>query len=1622
MEALIEDQRELQGRMSRTVANVKKVGAARRTGPMLASAIVALNKKWDRFEERHDQLRRSHWEALKVHDYHLSSVIDVAEGVYLDQRAELLKMQEDLTADRVVDRPPRTVVPAPPRTTLPKIEIPKFSGRFEEWPSFRDLFQTLIVEDIALANVTKLHYLKVGVKGEAASLINGFSTTEDNFARAWDALSGFYDNQRLLVRSAYAAYTSLPKLRTESAEGLRKLFLSMTSTVGSLASIGRPIHSSEDLFVFTTVEMLDPISRREWEASIGDSSDTPSYATLKKFLEKQLHTLEAVKVERARPETKSGDRSSKPVRSHLAKTAQTKAERDRCALCHRDHFVMLCEAFKKKTPKERRTFVVQAGLCWNCLGRHRVADCLSTRTCTVCSGKHHTALHESTEPGTGASAVVADRTDATASCHFAEGRRTVLLATARIALRDHFGNEHHVRALIDQGSDASMVTEALVQRLRLPRERSSTAIFGVGGRQCDTARGVVTLRMTPRCGGSEISCRAIVLPRITVYAGLASTVARDWPHLRGIPLADPDFMSADPTDILLGADAYATILRSGVRRGSLRDPIAQETIFGWIVSGPVGSAIAPSTAVALHCGTDDSLAALIRGFWEQAETTPAAGAASPEDLKCEEHYARTHRRKANGRYSVRLPCADDLFNLEPTRALALRMLHCMERRFSRDASLSAKYSAFMREYEELGHMTRVCEAEAPAAVCYLPHHGVLKGEGPDSKLRVVFNGSAALGGGKSLNKKLFTGPNLLPALSDVLLRWRRHRVVFTADIEKMYRQIEVHRADRDLQRILWRADRDSPVVTFRLNTVTYGLACAPFLAIRTLQQLAEDEERRYPLGAAVLRRDTYVDDVLAGGDSVDEAAAALRDVRALCMAGGFPLKKWAASNEELLREVPMGDLSRPGVRSWSPQDCHTALGLQWHPAPDVFSFRVRTLPTDVVTKRTVVSQSARLFDPMGWLAPATIRAKTFIQGLWLRGLDWDSPLADNDRDRWCSFVRDLGALEEVRMPRWMRLSGLREVEIHGFADASERAYAAVVYFRTRGNGESSWTVALVAAKTKVSPLKQVSLPRLELCAAVLLVRLVAHVKGLLALQPKSIILWSDSTVTLGWIRRHPSRWTTYVANRVSEIQLTLPEARWLHVAGAENPADCASRGVSPSELVHSSLWWRGPAWLSTDTSLGAGDEETVAEEDLPEARKAVHAAVAASEVEEPEWITNFSSLSRLTRVVAWCLRWRRGDRVRAESLGLSAEELRGAMLAVVRCVQAALLPREVQLVASGAALSRSHWGHRLSPFLDSQGVLRVGGRLRHSLLSYDEKHPAILPRSSHLGTLLISFCHTRALHGGVQQTLGLLRQQFWLPGARAAVKKAIHRCVTCVRWRAAAPAPFMADLPSARVRPSRAFQHTGVDYAGPLMLRAGKGRGRKAHKAFVAVFVCLCTRAVHLEVVSDYTSEAFLATLRRFVSRRGLPQVVYSDCGTNFAGAEAELREMFRASSREAQRIHRALAEEHISWRFNPPAAPHFGGLWEAAVKSAKHHLRRVVGSATLTFEEMTTLVAGIEACLNSRPLAPLSDDPDDISALTPGHFLVGSAPLAVPEPTLLDVPSGRLSRWQLVVQMRDHF
>lgn len=318
----------------------------------------------------------------------------------------------------------------------------------------------------------------------------------------------------------------------------------------------------------------------------------------------------------------------------------------------------------------------------------------------------------------------------------------------------------------------------------------------------------------------------------------------------------------------------------------------------------------------------------------------------------------------------------------------------------------------------------------------------------------------------------------------------------------------------------------------------------------------------------------------------------------------------------------------------------------------------------------------------------------------------------------------------------------------------------------------------------------------------------------------------------------------------------------------------------------------------------------------------------------------------------------------------------------------------------------------LAPFIDiNEGVLRVCGRLDNAMLTYDEMHPIILPPDAHFTHLLIDRYHRRTMHGGPQLMMSLIRRNFWIVNARNAIRHRIHKCIVCFRQRAKTSQQIMAALPSPRVRQtSRPFLHTGVDYCGPFELRASKGRGIKAYKAYIAVFVCLSTKAIHVECVDGLTTDAFLAAFRRFVGRRGLPSDVYSDNGTNFVGAANGLDRQFKQMAQDIEGgIADKYVEDGIRWHFIPPGSPHFGGLREAVVKSVKYHPRRIIGENKLTFEEMSTLLCQIEACLNSRPLCANTADPTDLTALTPGHFLVGSDLLTVPEPSIIDINTNRL-------------
>jgi len=841
----------------------------------------------------------------------------------------------------------------------------------------------------------------------------------------------------------------------------------------------------------------------------------------------------------------------------------------------------------------------------------------------------------------------------------------------------------------------------------------------------------------------------------------------------------------------------------------------------------------------------------------------------------------------------------------------------------------------------------------------------------------------------------------------------------------MYRQVMVHQEDRKHQCIVWSPANSQEASTYQLNTVTYGLSCAPYLALRVLQQLAEDEGEKFPLGAEVVKRHTYVDDLLGGADSVELAAETARQVDGLLGAGGFLLKKWIANEEAVLNAIEEDRrLSVP--KTFDDQEVLRALGLKWNHPADAFvlTFNHEDIAGTPYTKRSVLSVVARLYDPLGWLAPVVVTAKIFLQSLWKLDLAWDTPIPKSLASQWTTFAAALNKSTSFSIPRWVGTFQSSSVELHGFSDASRAALAAVVYIRVV---EEDFTaqVKLLTSKTRVAPLKNVSIARLELSAAVLLAQLVTKVRQCLCFENMPVHLWSDSSVALYWIQGEPSRWMEFVGNRVAYIKEIVPGGKWHHVAGSDNPADAASRGLLPSQLAELPSWWTGPDWLESPSTSWPNSSPSLPEDvQLEERPLVVLATTSAPEV----WdlILRYSKLERLLSVTARLFdavsRFRRLQ-PRVENIEILPPALLDTALKFwIGITQKAYFGSDMTNLQSGGTLPRASQLIRLTPFLDPDGLMRVGGRLQRSSLDLDFKHPYILPRSSSLSALLIDQAHRKTFHGGTQLTLNTLRQRFWIVGGRAPARSRILGCVPCARQRGKLAQQQMGQLPSLRTTPARPFLNTGVDYAGPYTLKTWTGRTPKHYKAYLIVFICLVTSAVHLELATDYSTTGFLTAFRRFTSRRGLCASITSDNGTNFVGADAELKKMFTQASEEFVHLRRLLATERVEWHFNPPSAPHFGGKWEAAVKSVKFHLRRVVGETILTYEDFSAFLAQIEAILNSRPLCPLSDDPSDPAALTPGHFLIGDALNAIPEPSLSHIPSSRTSMFQKSRQMVEHF
>lgn len=714
---------------------------------------------------------------------------------------------------------------------------------------------------------------------------------------------------------------------------------------------------------------------------------------------------------------------------------------------------------------------------------------------------------------------------------------------------------------------------------------------------------------------------------------------------------------------------------------------------------------------------------------------------------------------------------------------------------------------------------------------------------------------------------------------------------------------------------------------------------------------------------------------------------------------------------------------------------NSVLGLKWMPSKDVLKYTISVPEAhEKVTKRKIISYKAQLYDPNGYLSPVTVLAKLIIQKCWVADCSWDGKVPQDIHDEWTLFVKELPQLSQIRIPRWIGMGENLKAELHGFSDASSYAYGCVFYVKVTST-DGSVKVNVVMSRTRVAPIKRTTIPRMELCAAHLMSKLLSEVRAAHEISVDDCHLWSDSMIVLHWLNKPPTSAKVYVTNRVSETDELSRGCTWRHVPTKDNPADLASRGVLPSEMSGSPIWWHGPEWLTRPSS------------DWPKTSIAVDEAskiLIASELEsrvpatlvtvqrEPlisnhkgDLLVQYSNSPKLFRVTAWVLRFIRCCRLKAKGSGpLLVDELIEAEYAWIRRMQQTHFSEELRCLKGtneGEALPKSSKLIGLRPFIDEKdGLLRCSGRLDNASLPYDAVKPIILSTESRLTKLIISSAHLRMLHGGAQATMHYVRNKYWAPRLRSVTRGIIHRCIQCARHDAKPMSQLMGILPKSRVTPGKCFSRSGVDYCGPFHLKAHSGRCNIVVKGYVAVFVCMSSKAIHLELVSDLTSEAFIAALTRFTGRRGRVQELYSDNGTTFHGADKELLNAIKSWKKMSSED--MFLDFCIKWSFIPPVAPHHGGLWEAAVKSAKNHLKRVVGDQWLTFEELATVLVSVEACLNSRPIGRLSDDNADTLALTPGDLLGTGSPVTPLSRDHSTTPKTQLRRWKLLEHMKQDF
>lgn len=1520
------------------------------------------------------------------------------------------------------------------RMDLPKLELVSFDGNPKDYCKFIRQFEYFVeakVPDDGQRLLFLLHYCSGKAREAIAECV--MLPPSSGYPRARKILQEFFGESHVVAKAHLDSLLANLRPVSITANDLTSVALRMQNCDIALSQLGCASELDSLSIMERIVESLPCQLQHQWARQTSGRSGLigSTFRELTEFVSNEASIARSrfgQLAARAEASTRNPPRQMTPIvrrNVHLTRFNTLATGHIKCPLCESDHTLDCCKEFLSAEVKNRWAVVREHDYCLVCLqSGHHARDCNSKSMCSIpgCQRRHHPLLHGTKVVQT--SEVSGGRCAATSTIY-----PSVSLGVLPVRVRGPRGTIE-TYALLDNGSDVTLVERGLLGELGIPMQPTALVIETVGGVSSVDSE-ASGFEVYPIKGSEPIRIdRAFTVG--TLFAKPLDKVNSEcivaWPHLRDVPLAPS--IKDSRVRLLIGTDVPEAHWTLEERIGNRKEPYAVKTLLGWVVRGPFnpeGNATAWVNNVSSRQSIPELLRLLYDGeFQDNHSSEPTMSQDDERALRM----VRESITTVNGHYQVGMPWKQDYRRLPNNFDIALCRLRSLRSRFLKDQGFFIKYKESIERNLERGYASLVPGDQLDPDFTprwYLPHHAVTNPKKP-GKFRVVLD-CASKCRGISLNDMLLQGPDVTSRLVGVLMRFRSEPVAVVADVEEMFMQVAVPERDRGALRFLWwSSDNLSEAPKeYQMNVHPFGATSSPFCASFALRQTASGVEGYNDLVLNSVRQNFYVDDCLISFKTVEEAQVFVQQIRKLLGAKGFKLKKWISNHREALDSIPPGDLAQPVTRITDrSQEPERTLGLEWNTEEDKFHFRL-DITDKPSTRRGILSIVSSLYDPLGLVSPALLPAKILLQQLCRDGLGWDEPINSERLSTWQSWLNFMEDIYAVDIPRCIQGTGVgdQEPQLHVFCDASEVGYGAVAYARYTPMGFSPFC-SILFSKSRVAPLKTVTIPRLELAAAKLAVCIAEDVRSEMRVGFSETFFWTDSSIVLHYINNTTSRFSVFVANRLSVIHEHTSPSQWRHVRSDSNPADFASRGVHTTEELGE--WVRGPKFLLTvEESWPVSSEPEVTSAGL-ELKQPSRACCKVSRVDEFPLLSRFSEWNRLLRAVAWLTRFKSYVICRAKNVGqydapnkfLTAQELDQAQRDVVRMVQRLAFPDELARLtkSSNAAHTRPEQLKgslmRLNPTL-IDGIICLGGRLTYTNYEQSMRHPAILPKGSLVTELIIRYYHVTEGHCGWSQVLAATRRKFWILQGGTTVKRVVGSCINCRRRLATPCNQLMAPLPLARAEAGRhPFSQVGIDYFGPFPVK----RGRAMEKRYGCLFTCLQTRAIHLEVAHTLTTDSFILVLTRFIARRGCPTDIYSDNGTNFVGAVKELRELVQGWNE--SKLNNYLSQKGTQWHFQPPCSSHRGGIWERMIRSVRRILNAICGEQPLTDETLPTFLTEVERILNNRPLVPATSDSRDEVALTPNHLILlrGNTGLE----SLGDLAPAYNKRWRQVLYLSKVF